>query len=218
MLVVIRRALSGSNLSSVGKMLFKTVLCAFLICMIMSMTDFSAQSESISDSVLRVHIIANSDSEKDQELKLNVRDLVQNMCYNIYKEENITTLSEAESVISDNLGSIQDNISDYIRDKGFDYDVKAETVNMYFTNRVYDDITLPAGYYDAVRITLGEGKGHNWWCVMFPPICINAAENKSEISDVLSDKQTEIVTDGSYQYKFKIYEMYCDIAEKINRK
>lgn len=206
------------NNSKAGKMIFKTVLFSFFICTLMNLTGFAAQSESISESVLRIHIIANSDSEKDQELKLNVRDLVQNICYNIYKDEDISTLEQAETVISDNLNYIRDCVQNEVYARGFDYDVQVRLVNMYFRNRVYEDITLPAGYYDAVRITLGEGMGHNWWCVMFPPICINAADNKSDISDVLNERQTEIVSNGSYRYKFKIYEMYCDISDKMNRK
>ena len=206
----------NKNSSVVGKLFFKAVLCSFIVCSLMSMTSFSAQSESISQSVLRLHIMANSDSKKDQELKLNVRNLVQNICYNMYSDTD--TLDEAEKIVSQNLDAIKEQVQNEVYRQGFDYSVNAQLVNMYFTNRVYDNITLPAGYYDAVRITLGEGKGHNWWCVMFPPICISTSENTADISDVLNQKQTEIVTDRSYECKFKIYEMFCDISEKINGK
>ncbi len=215
---VIRRSFYNVNRVSAGKLIFKAVTCAFIICAVLSMTSFSAQSQSISESILRVHIIANSDSEKDQSLKLKVRDMVQKLCYNIYSENDTGTLEQAEAVISDNLGYIEECVQQEVYAQGFDYTASAELVNMYFTNRTYGDITLPAGYYDAVRIVLGEGKGHNWWCVMFPPICIGAAENKAEISDVLNEKQTDTVTNGSYVYKFKIYEIYCDLSEKLNGK
>ena len=218
MYVLIRKFGLNENVSLIGKVLFKAVLCSFMICFLISMTSFSAQSESISDSILRVHIIANSDSKKDQDFKLKVRDMVQNICYNIYEDNDTSTLEQAEKIASDNLDYIRECVQKEAYAEGFDYTVKAELVNMYFTNRTYGDITLPAGYYDAVRIILGEGKGHNWWCVMFPPICISACENTAEISDVLSEKQTETVTDSSYKYKFKIYEIYCDISEKLNGK
>ncbi len=208
--------LKNKNSSVIGKILFKALLCSFVVCSLMSMTSFSAQSESISESVLRLHIMANSDSEKDQELKLNVRDLVQNICYNMYNRT--VTLDEAERIVSQNLETIRETVQNEVYRQGFNYNVNAEIVNMYFTNRVYENITLPAGYYDAVRITLGEGKGHNWWCVMFPPICISTSENTADISDVLSCEQTDIVTNKSYDCKFKIYEMFCDISEKINGK
>ena len=117
------------------------------------------------------------------------------------------------------LPEIIDVAQKEVRKRGFSYPIKAEIVNMYFTNRVYDNITLPAGDYDALRITIGDGKGHNWWCVMFPPICINAAENNSKISDVLDYEETKLVTDEKYEYKFKIYEIYQNLMEELdNRK
>lgn len=192
---------------------FRAVLCAFVICSVLSMVSFDAQSKEISQEVFRLHILANSDSEEDQNLKLDVRDVVQQFCYNIYDEAE--TKEEAERIISDNLGEIVAAAQGEVDRQGFDYRVSGEIVNMYFTNREYDDITLPAGYYDAVRITIGSGEGHNWWCVMFPPICISAAENTAEISDVLDGEQTELVTDKSYQYKFKVYELYQNLMNSL---
>ena len=189
-----------------AKLVFKAVLCGFLICFALSMTDFDAQSREISNEVFRLHILANSDSEEDQNLKLSVRDEIQKFCYNIYG--NAKTKEDAEKILSEKLPEIIETARKIVTEKGYNYPVKGEIVNMYFTNRVYENITLPAGNYDAVRITIGEGKGHNWWCVMFPPICISAADNTAEISDVLSDEQTELVTDSGYEYKFKIYEVY----------
>ena len=176
--------LNNSNFSTPAKLAFKAILCGFVICLALSMTDFDAQSKEISNEVFRLHILANSDSEADQNLKLSVRDEVQKFCYNIY--DNAKTKADAEKIISDKLDDIVAVAQNEVYKNGYDYPVKAEIVNMYFTNRVYDNITLPAGDYDAVRITIGEGKGHNWWCVMFPPICISAADNDAEISDVLS--------------------------------
>ena len=192
---------------------FKSVLCAFIVCSLISMVSFDAQSKEISGEVFRLHILANSDSEEDQNLKLEVRDAVQEFCCNIYG--NAETKQEAEQIISDNLDDIISTAQDVVDSRGFDYRVGGEIVNMYFTNRVYENITLPAGYYDAVRLTIGSGEGHNWWCVMFPPICISTSENTAEISDVLNEEQTELVTDGSYQYKFKIYELYQNLVNKL---
>lgn len=197
------------------KLCFKSVLCAFVICSVLSMVSFDVQSKEISDEVFRLHILANSDSEEDQNLKLAVRDVVQEYCYGIY--DDAQTKEDAERVISDNLDVIVAAAQKEVYRQGYDYPVKGEIVNMYFTNRVYDDITLPAGDYDAVRITIGSGAGHNWWCVMFPPICISAAENDADISDVLNDEQTELVTESSYQYKFKIYELYQNVMEKLDK-
>lgn len=212
---LLKNEINGENekMTVFMKTCFKSVLCAFIVCSLISMVSFDAQSKEISDEVFRLHILANSDSEEDQNLKLEVRDAVQKYCYNIYG--NAETKQEAEQVISENLDDIISTAQDVVDNRGFDYKVDGEIVNMYFTNRVYEDITLPAGYYDAVRITIGSGEGHNWWCVMFPPICISTSENTAEISDVLNEEQTELVTDGSYQYKFKIYELYQNLVNKL---
>jgi len=192
---------------------FRAILSAFVICCMLSMTKFDAQSHRIADSVVRLHILANSDSEEDQLLKLDVRNLVQDLCYNMY--ENVQSRSEAEKIIEDRLPFILDAVREEIRNSGYDYEVGGELVNMYFTNRTYDNITLPAGYYHALRITIGEGKGHNWWCVMYPPICISCAEKRADISDVLDENTTKLVTDKSYKYDFKVYELYRNFTEKL---
>ena len=87
--------------------------------------------------------------------------------------------------------------------------VEAEIVRMYFSTRVYDTVTLPAGYYDAVRITIGSGEGHNWWCVLYPQLCIPAAsEQEDTLSDVLTEEEEEIVTEDGYEVKFFLVELY----------
>ncbi len=193
--------------------IFRAVLSSFLICCMLSLTKFDAQSRCIADSVVRLHILANSDSEEDQQLKLDVRNMVQDLCYNMY--ENVQSRSEAETIIEERLPFIIGSVREEIRKKGYDYDVSGELVDMYFTNRTYDNITLPAGYYHALRITIGEGKGHNWWCVMYPPICISCAEKRADISDVLDENTTKLVTDSSYKYDFKVYELYRNFIERI---
>lgn len=204
----------GKNTSFNLKCIFRAVLCSFVICFAASMTDFDAQSKEISNEVFRLHILANSDSEEDQNLKLAVRDEIQKFCRNIYKTTK--TKAEAEKIMKQRLPEIIEIAQKEVLKQGFSYPIKGEIVHMYFTNRVYDNITLPAGDYDAVRITIGDGKGHNWWCVMFPPICISAAENDAKISDVLDEEQTKLVTDKKYEYKFKIYEIYQNLMEQLD--
>ena len=87
-----------------------------------------------------------------------------------------------------------------IRDRGYDYPVKVELTNMHFNTRVYETVTLPAGEYDALRVSIGEAQGHNWWCVMFPPMCLPAAEESKELQDVLDPAQMEIVEAVSYTH------------------
>ncbi len=213
MLAKFKMFFDKDNFSSSFVVLFKAVLCGFIICFVFSMIGFDAQSKEISEEVFRLHILANSDSTEDQSLKLDVRDVVQEFCYNIY--DDAQSKEEAEEIISEKLPEIIAVAQEEVDRQGYDYKVNGEIVNMYFTNRVYNDITLPAGNYDAVRITIGSGEGHNWWCVMFPPICISAAENDADISDVLTQEQTEMVTDESYEYKFKVYEIYQNLMNMI---
>lgn len=196
------------------KTLAKAVLCGFIICTAVSLSEFDAQSREISSSVLRLHILADSDSAQAQSLKLMVRDRVQECCAEIFSS--CTSEEEAKAAARANLDRLTSEAQSVLRAAGCGCEVHGEITNMYFTTRVYDDVTLPAGNYDAVRLTIGSGRGHNWWCVMYPPICVSASG--AEISDVLDPKQTSLVTDEGIQYKFKIYEIYKDIEEKINSK
>ena len=102
----------------------------------------------------------------------------------------------------------------YVYSLGYDYTIQGQVrEDMYFNTREYDNFILPAGNYDALRITIGEGEGHNWWCVMFPPMCFSIAEeNNSNLSDILNNNQLAITEKGKqYEYKFKIVEIYNDI-------
>ncbi len=134
---------------------------------------FGAECRQVSRQVLRLHVLANSDSPRDQELKLKVRDAVLEGTSDLFQ-----TTANKETLMAqarDHLKEIESIAADTLRENGSSEQVKAELVHMYFETRNYGDITLPAGYYDAVRLTIGDGKGQNWWCVMFPPMCIPAA-------------------------------------------
>ena len=198
--------------NTIEKTVFKAVLCAFLICLMLSMISFDAESQAISEEVLRLHILADSDSAEDQALKLKVRDRIQELCADIFSQCDSET--DAENIVEKRLPEILSAASEVVRENGGSDVVRGELVNMYFTTRTYDNITLPAGNYNALRITIGSGSGHNWWCVMFPPICVGAASDVN-ISDVLNDDQTELVTSNHIEYKFKIYELYENLVNKF---
>lgn len=122
----------------------------------------------------RLHILGNSNSTEDQQVKLKVRDSVLEATKDITKCKNE---AEAEEYIKNNLGIILETANETLADNGFDYNAAAQTGNFHFPEKSYKDVTYPEGNYEALRIILGEGKGDNWWCVMFPPLCI------SEIAD-----------------------------------
>lgn len=192
-----------------------SVLAALLLLCIVNISSFSQKCDGIRDKMLRMHVIANSDSDADQQLKLKVRDAVLEEGKNIF--DGSVTAEQAQEKILPETERLRETALQVIKNEGFDYDVQVTVGNEYFTTRTYDNsVTLPAGYYTAVKVVIGEGAGHNWWCVMFPPMCLPAAEAECEISDVLDDDQTDIVENGSkYHFKFKIVEIYEELIRNF---
>lgn len=191
-----------------------SILITLIICCAMNINAFSKQCDSIRDKMLRMHVIANSDSDYDQELKLKVRDAVLNAGKEIF--DGSVTADEAEEKIIPHIEKLRQTALQVINDEGYDYDVKITVQKEYFKTRTYENsVTLPAGYYTAIKVIIGEGAGQNWWCVMFPPMCLPAADAECEISDVLTESETEIVTGvQKYQFKFKIVEFIEGLLKK----
>ena len=172
-------------------------------------------STDIADSVFRLHVIANSDSDVDQNLKYTVRDnlleYMNELCVNC------STKEEAISIAQQNIESFKQIALDTIKNEGFDYSVNVCIGNFEFPTKHYGDISLPAGYYDALRVEIGEAKGQNWWCVMFPPLCftdvssgIVPEESKEDLEETLTDEEFSIVSDNDsfdIKVKFKILEI-----------
>jgi stage II sporulation protein R len=190
----------------------KSVLCAFLTAIIAmsatSFTVFAQQCDDIRDKVFRLHILANSDSAADQALKLKVRDQILAVSGDLFATTG--DKAQAEETVKENLSRITQIAQQEVQQEGYTYQVTAHVVNMYFTTRTYGNVTLPAGYYDALRIEIGAAKGHNWWCVLFPPLCLPSAQGKEKMDDVLSTGECGIVTNGgqSVVIKFKVVELY----------
>lgn len=194
------------------KNIIKSLCIAFVLTVIYSIIPFQAECSDISDEVFRLHILANSDSESDQALKLKVRDRVLLSTEKLFNSAK--TKEEAESVISNNLQTIANIAYQEVLDNGYSYNVKAEITKMYFTTRHYTSYTLPSGMYDALRITIGSGNGHNWWCVMYPSLCISTEEQSDQnAKEVFDDTQYDIVKNEQYQYKFKIVEIFEKICD-----
>ena len=191
-----------------------SVFLTLIICIIATVS-FENDCKGIREEVLRLHVIANSDEDYDQELKLKVRDAVLSSGEKVFSgSEDIIS---AESEIADKKDVILYSAVETIQSLGYDYDVKLELARSYFPTRTYDNLTLPAGYYKAVRIIIGEGKGKNWWCIMFPPLCLPSATKKDEIiSDFLTDEEMNIVTaDPDYEVRFWIVEKYYELKNKF---
>lgn len=193
------------------KLFIKSACIAFVLAVVYSLIPFQANCSDISNEVFRLHIMANSDSEQDQNLKLLVRDMVLEYTQNLF--ENASSKQEAESLIADNLTAINNTAADVISQNGYDYNVKSQIVKMHFSTRYYDDYTLPSGTYDALRITIGSGNGHNWWCVMYPSICISSAEEgEKKARDVLDSNEYDIIKNEKYEYKFFVVELFENLC------
>ena len=185
----------------------KSLLSSLILALLFNFASFQTKCENISEKVLRIHILANSDSKDDQELKFKVRDKILEYAKSefgiIKNKEDAMILSEMS------IDKIKNIAESEIKNLGYDYPAKVEIVNMHFNTRQYDDITLPAGNYDALRIIIGSGKGKNWWCVMFPSICIGSCQDADQTDTIFNEEEKNIITnEEKYEFKFKCVEVY----------
>ena len=190
--------------------LFKSVVFSAVIILLFQSMTLYADCYAIRKNTLRLHIIASSDGRKDQQLKLELRDHI--LDYTSAYFTSAISKQDAENRVSMHISEITCLSQKFLAHKGYNKNVTVQLKNMYFGTRVYDSFTLPAGYYDALRITIGEGKGHNWWCVMFPQLCVPAASKRNE--DIYTSTQQELVNGGvKYEYKFKIAEFFENVFD-----
>ena len=178
------------------------------------------RQSALADKMLRLHVIANSNSEEDQALKLRVRDRVLALSETLL--QHAETVSDAQRVIRENLPQLQACAQGEVARSGYSYPVTAELTHMYFPTREYESFSLPAGMYDAFRIVIGAGAGRNWWCVMFPPLCITAAEaevTQSAEKAGLSEEEIAIIEGGGtvYRYEFKLMELVGGLKSLFSR-
>ena len=183
----------------------------FLIYIFFSAYSYvSAISDNMYNSVFRLHVIANSDSDEDQNLKYIVRDNLIN-----YMNEKTNTFTSKEDIIEYAKNHIEDlkNIAEMtVKEQGYNYPVTVEIGNFEFPTKTYGDISFPAGNYDALRVKIGNANGRNWWCVMFPPLCfvdvstgIVPETSKEELKENLSDENYNLVSQSdNYDVKLKL--------------
>lgn len=185
-----------------------------LTVMVSCLIEFKSTYDDLQENVLRMHILANSDSPEDQELKLKVRDALLENSKDIFGDCN--NIDEAEKLVTEKLELIQQIAEDVIAENGYEYPVKAELTNMQFDDRTYDNLIMPSGYYDAIRITIGNAEGHNWWCVMYPAMCVSAVtnDNNNVADEYFNDTTMDMLENhDKYELKFKCVEW----LENINK-
>ena len=196
----------------------KSVVTGFLIFILILFVNFCSHCNKIRNKTLRLHVIANSDSVEDQNLKLKIRDLI----ITNFKLKKFESLEETKKFAIQNLPEIKKIAQDEIFKNGFNYPVYVKICKDSFNTRTYENISLPAGEYDALKIIIGDGKGKNWWCVMFPPMCIPAAEdcniNKNIYNNNFSQDEKNILENKkNYKIKFKIVEIYESCHNSLSK-
>lgn len=202
---------------SLSKKIKISVTVGIVVAILFSICFFAKTSEEIRSDVLRLHVIANSDTSVDQNLKLRLRDYILQEGKDIFNGS--VNVENAVEKIEPVLPELEKSAKAFVNQAGFDYDVKISLSNEYFTTRTYETVTLPAGKYLALRVVIGSGEGHNWWCVMFPPMCVPAADKKDEIENVFSEKEIKLVeSKPKYEPRFKVVEIYEQLKEIISEK
>lgn len=196
-----------------NKLLGKALVCGFVMAVIASFFPFAAACGGLPENVVRLHVVANSDSEEDQSVKLLVRDTVLEEAAKWYG--GAQSMEEASSQLCTHLQSLGETARTTLAENGMEYSAKVEMTEMYFSTRDYGTFRLPAGRYRTLRVTLGEGQGKNWWCVVFPSLCLPAAgEEQSDLLLSLPESEREIVENPEqFQVKFKAVELWESLRE-----
>lgn len=195
------------------------LILSFLLFIYTTISAFSyakSVSSNIANSVFRLHVLANSNSDEDQNLKYIVRNNLLEYMNTICK--NCKSKEDAILIVKENKEKFENIALDTIKNEGYSYNVNIEIGNFEFPTKQYGDISLPAGVYDALRVKIGEAKGENWWCVMFPPLCfvdissgIVPEESKEQLENTLTEEEFALISNHSnskVQFKFKILEFF----------
>ena len=187
-----------------------SVLLALCITLL-SGTWAQAKQTELSSNLVRLHVIAVSDDETEQRIKLRVRDAV--LQYLSPELEDAGDAAQARAVIASRMDGIQAAAEKASAGRP----VRVTLSQEYYPTRVYASFTLPAGKYESLRVILGEGQGHNWWCVVFPPLCLSAAE-ASKVAEAMDTEDYGIVTEANgYVLKFRLLELWGELMGTVNK-
>ncbi len=196
------------------------IIFSLLFCFIfISISSYANTiSQNLSDNFFRLHILANSNSDNDQQLKLEIRDAI----IEFMNSQNFSdkTKSDVVNLVKNNLNEYQHIAEDVISKHNLNYSVNLEVGNFLFPSKHYGNISLPAGYYDALKINIGKAEGKNWWCSLFPPLCFvdissGIIDNEAErnLKESLSEEEFAIITNSNektIKLKFKLLEMFSN--------
>ena len=208
------------KLFNFAKRFFIVIILFAFFTFISALSYVNAVSENIADSVFRLHVIANSDSDEDQNLKYKVRDEILKYMNSIASD--CSSKKEVIELAYKHQNEFYNIAKQVIKENGYNYDVKIRIGNFYFPTKTYGDISLPAGDYDALRIEIGKAEGQNWWCVMFPPLCfvdvtsgVVPEESKEIMKENLDDEEYNLISDNEstdIKFKFSLIEFFKNLT------
>ena len=190
------------------------ILAAVLVCAVLP-TDLEAE---IYDDAVRLHVLANSNSEEDQRLKLNIRDRVLEK-YSLALSD-FDSADEVRAEVGKHLEAIEEDVCKWINEAGYTYTASVTLTEEWYDTRSYGDFTLPRGRYTSLRILLGEAEGENWWCVMYPPLCLDIATEEAPEDDAymnLTDDEIRLVSGSGYNVRFKFLELLSGVVEHFTK-
>jgi stage II sporulation protein R len=226
-LSLVKKSSEELRRKSIIRLLIIFILLAAITTGMILSTYSENVNEGLSESLIRLHVIANSDSDEDQALKRDVRDSVLEYMKNELKGSK--SIEQTKTVIKGRMDKIEQIAANVIKKKGKLYPVKVMLGQYPFPTKVYGDITLPAGNYQSLRIVIGSGSGANWWCVLFPPLCFVDATHgvvpdsmKQKLKDTLTDDEYNLITESEndenipVKIKFKIVEFFQDSKNKVS--
>jgi len=191
------------------------LIFALFIIFVASMTEFNSGCENIYDNILRLHVIANSDSDEDQRLKLLVRDEILRTGSSFF--DGTVKKESAKNRLENYSKLMEESAEDLLKTHGCDDNVKISFKKTYFNTREYDNFVVPAGFYDAVCVEIGDAKGKNWWCVMYPPLCLPAV-TEDDFDCLLNENGNNVMNSTlKYDVRFKIVEYYQTTKKYIKK-
>ena len=195
------------------RLLNLSLICALISAMMFSMVGFSDSCLEMYDNIIRIRIIPNSDSAEDQALKIAIRDEILNETSKLFTDTKC--YDDAVAVTESNIDIMLSVANDVVNKAGFNYEVDLEIREEFFDTRVYEKFTLPAGYYKTAVFTVGEGKGSNWWCVIYPQVCVGSCS--ATLNESLSDDTADLAYNSEkYVVKFKTIEIFEKIKKCFN--
>ena len=193
----------------------KCVLCLALVILMgfILFYTYIGDSQNQYEGIVRLHVLANSDTVEDQALKLKVRDAVIEY---MEKQDDLNSAGEAREYLSENLNRLEKIAEGVIASEGYDYSARADLGVRYIPEKAYGGITFPAGNYEALNITIGRGEGENWWCVLFPPLCLLEEGTATDDEVVSGDEASEGNNDDEGSSESRKLRLRWKLAEILN--